>query len=60
MPNPKLLHLCFSLDHQRDQAVARFREVFGVEPRDVYADNAMLRVGPVPQAQDEPQQLELI
>lgn len=59
MPDPKLPHLCFSLDHPREQAVARFREVFGTEPRDVYTDT-MLRVGPIPQAHDEPQQLELI
>lgn len=62
MPDPKLPHMVFDKYTSTADATAEFVRRYGVAPHDVFTEGpySNLWVGPVPQTQDETQQLELI
>ena len=62
MPDPKLPHMVFDKHTSTADATAEFVRRYGVAPHDVFVEGpySNLWVGPVPQTQDETQQLELI
>ena len=44
---PTEYYLCFTLNHDKEDAVERFIKKFGEPPEIVLEDNTMLWVGPV-------------
>ena len=55
LPNaPKAVgYMCFTPDHDRDDAVRRFVRRYGHEPDVVFESKGLLRLGPCPERGDK-------
>ncbi len=47
------LHLCYTLDHNEDEAAAIFRQRFGVPPDHIVEQSGLLWLGPIPETQED-------